>query len=100
MASNLEDLVRTAAQLRASGLGWRAIAATVRRKESTVKGWPRAFAHHWKKYYEQSVHEVREEACTEAIAMLRNNLRSDDLRAQSKAIELAIDSRKRRARAR
>ncbi|MCU0706069.1 MAG: hypothetical protein MUF18_19070 [Fimbriiglobus sp.] len=75
---SLARLVRLAAELRAAGNAWEKIAADVDRPVKVVREWPRRFPAQWRRAF--AIHERRmlAEATSEAVVVLRQQLRSKD----------------------
>ncbi|HEX3149957.1 MAG TPA: DUF1553 domain-containing protein [Gemmataceae bacterium] len=88
MSQNTITLLTQAAELRAVGHTWDAIARRVNRKARTVQKWPTRFSYEWAKVYRAVQLRHFEETSNEARAHLRALMRDDDKRVKHKAIEL------------
>jgi predicted transcriptional regulator len=66
-----------AAELRARGASWDAVAKEIGRTERTIRGWTRTFAAAWRKAVRDAGRQFAEEAA-ESVLTLRKQLRSED----------------------
>jgi hypothetical protein len=80
-----EKLLVRAAELRAAGLSWRAVARQVERSEITVQRWPWYYPVRWDAAYRQAEAELVDEAAAESVVVLRQMLRSEDVKVQQSA---------------
>jgi len=85
-------LMAEAAELRAAGASWDAVANAVRRKIDVCRRWPGQFPKIWSRLLAESIHQQRENAAGEAVTTLRQLLRSvdDKLRRDAAKALLAI----------
>jgi predicted metal-dependent phosphoesterase TrpH len=67
-----------AADLRAAGKSWEAVAAALRRVVATCRGWPNRYRPTWDRLYQAAERDHMTEARAEATALLRQQLRSED----------------------
>jgi hypothetical protein len=90
-----DDMLREAAEMRASGAAWEAIGAKLHRAESSVRRWPQAYPDRWNRFAAEAEHAVVVEAVAESVHVLRNLLRSQDEKIRRDAAralaELRID---------
>ena len=86
----LQALLAQAAELRAVGYTWPAIAKRVHRKARTCQQWPRRHAADWDCYYQAARLRRFEETSEEAHTRLHGLLRSEDEKVRLKAIDLWI----------
>lgn len=70
--------LRTAADLRAAGNAWEAVAAGVGLPAETVRRWPQRYPVRWRKALDASARRTLSEANAEAVTVLRTQLRSKD----------------------
>jgi hypothetical protein len=77
--------VETAAEMRAAGYSWAQIAATVRRSKETIRQWPRRYPAVWNRAAAETRRDLTLGAGGEALAALRDLLRSDDDRTRRNA---------------
>ena len=73
----LNDLTR-AAEMRANGIGWNAIARTLKCSPETCQSWPKRFPRTWDSLLGEANREVLHQARGEAIQALRQLLRSSN----------------------
>src|SRR6478752_9745744 len=88
MPRNLQSLLARAAELRAVGYTWPAIAKRVHRKARTCQQWPRRCAADWQFYYQAARLRRFEETSEEAHTRLHGLLRAEDEKVRLKAIDL------------
>ncbi len=77
--------VERAAELRAAGHSWEYVAREIERPYQTVYSWPRFYRDYWNGLIADARRAVAVESSTEARAVLRNMLRSDDEKMQRDA---------------
>src|SRR5262245_61732222 len=88
MSQNLKSLLATAAEMRAVGHPWDAVAKKVHRRAKTCRNWPLKFKDEWQALY-RAVEERRfEETSKEAHTYLIHLLRNDDPKVKLKAEEI------------
>jgi predicted Zn-dependent protease len=75
--SDILPLMKLAADLRAGGNSWDAIAVKVQREPRTCRGWPVRYPEVWRQLYDAAVDQFLEEAGDEATFYLRKLLRAD-----------------------
>jgi hypothetical protein len=88
-----DDLIAKAAELRASGSSWDAVAAGVSRASDTVRRWPALYPGPWQKAFRAAERQFVAEATAEAVLILRKHLRSDDEKISQDAAERLIQLR-------
>ena len=88
MSHNTRTLLTVAAELRAAGASWEAVASKVRRQPRTCKSWPNRFRDDWLDLYRDAQARRFQETSEEAHALLRNTMRSQDMKVRLKAIEI------------
>src|SRR5262245_1762409 len=97
------ELMARAADLRAAGASWEAVAKELGRKPDTVRGWPKAHPGDWERLLRRAEAEQIDTAGGEALTTLRRLSRSENERVRlSAAQQLArarSEERKRAARA-
>jgi hypothetical protein len=71
-------LMTLAADLRAAGNSWEAIAVKVLREPRTCRGWPVRYPEVWRRLYDEAVDQFLDEAGDEATFYLRKLLRATD----------------------
>src|SRR5262245_4555140 len=88
MSTNIKALLATAAEMRAVGHPWEAVARKVHRTAKTCRNWPVKFKADWEALY-RAVEERRfEETSKEAHSYLINLLRHEDPKVKLKAEEI------------
>ena len=88
MTDNTRHLLTVAAELRAGGYQWDAIAQRVEREASTCQKWPKRYKFEWNRLYHGAQQRRFEETNLEVHTHLRKMLRGDDLKAKTKVMEL------------
>jgi len=88
---HLFDLVVKAADLRARGVSWAAVAAKVGRKVDTVEEWPKRYADVWKQALAEGRLAAASETASEGGAVLRLLLRSNDEKIKRDAVRLSLE---------
>lgn len=73
-----DDLLNRAAELRAAGSTWEAVAAKIHRAADAVRKWPRDYADRWKIALREAERRLVCEAAAESVLVLRTLLRSED----------------------
>ena len=73
-----DDLLNRAAELRAAGGTWEAVAAKLHRSADAVRKWPRDYADRWKIAIREAERRLVCEAAAESVLVLRTLLRSED----------------------
>src|SRR5262249_49541177 len=76
----LMAMITVAADLRAVGASWAAVAEKVQRSPETCRTWPRLYPEAWRRLLAQAEDRLTEEAGGEARTYLRKLLRSEDER--------------------
>jgi hypothetical protein len=71
--------LKQAARARASGKSWTATATEVGRSVAVVSAWPERFPTEWQQCLQAARAEMQAEAECEAVAILRTQLRDDDV---------------------
>jgi len=80
-----EELLQRAAEMRANGATWDAVAKALKRSPDTVRGWPRLHAERWAAALEYAKAQTLEEASAETLHTLRHQLRSPDEKIANQA---------------
>lgn len=88
-----DELLAQAAELRASGASWEAVAGKVGRTERTVRQWPTTYARRWKKFLRIAEQQQLTDATAESVLTLRRQLRSPDEKAGREAATKLIQFR-------
>jgi hypothetical protein len=88
---HLFDLIVKAADLRARGVSWAAVAAKVGRKVMTVEEWPKRFPEVWKQAFAEARVASASETASEGGAVLRLLLRSQDEKIKRDAVRLSLE---------
>ncbi|HVK14601.1 MAG TPA: hypothetical protein VM597_38035 [Gemmataceae bacterium] len=88
---DLLPAVERAAELRAAGFAWKSVAEELDRPWKTVEKWPRLYPDFWADRLAAARAELRDGAADEAVAVLRNLLRSDDEKIQRDASRDLLD---------
>jgi hypothetical protein len=88
---HLFDLIVKAADLRARGVSWAAVAAKVGRKVMTVEEWPKRFPELWKQALAEARLASASETASEGGAVLRLLLRSQDEKIKRDAVRLSLE---------
>lgn len=88
-----DELLNRAAELRAGGAKWEAVAAALNRSAETVRKWPREYADRWKPALRDAERRLVCEAAAESVLVLRNLLRSDDEKVRRDAANSLTDLR-------
>jgi hypothetical protein len=88
---HLFDLIIKAADLRARGVSWAAVAAKVGRKVDTVEEWPKRFPEVWKQALAEARLASASETASEGGAVLRLLLRSQDEKIKRDAVRLSLE---------
>lgn len=79
------DVFRTAADLRAAGNAWEAVADAVSLPVAEVRAWPVQYPEWWRKALTAAGRRFLAEATNEAILQLRKQLRADDTKTVREA---------------
>ncbi len=88
-----DSLLNRAAELRAAGQAWEAVAEAVGRTVKTVRGWPEAYPEKWADLLRKAEARLVSEATAESVHTLRMQLRSDDEKASRDAAQKLISFR-------
>jgi hypothetical protein len=91
----LRPLVARAAELRAGGASWDAVAAKLRRSANTVSRWPSLYPDAWAAELRRAADRFAADAAAEAVLVLRSLLRSDDDKIKRDAGRLLLRLRPR-----
>ena len=73
-----DKLLAAAADLRAGGAGWAAVADAVGRKPESVRKWPTRYRKRWAAHVAAAGRRLAADAAAEGVHVLRRQLRSDD----------------------
>src|SRR5262245_51306548 len=90
MSKNLEILIAAAAELRAGGYSWEAIAEKLRRPLKTCQNWPNKQARLWAEYFRPAQLRLWEQMAMEARTRLHAFMRDADKKLSYKANELIM----------
>jgi hypothetical protein len=74
----LLPLVTTAAELKAAGASWAAVALRVGRSPDTVRRWPALYADAWRRLVGDAERQLLADVGAESVTTLRQMLRSED----------------------
>jgi hypothetical protein len=88
-----ESVLARAAELRAGGSSWEAVAEVVRRAADTVRQWPARYPDRWQAALHAAERRVAGEITAEAVIVLRRLLRSKNERVARDAARALIDLR-------
>ena len=88
MSQNLRTLLTVAAEMRAVGHPWAAVAAKVHRKVETCQKWPNRFRDDWADLFRTAQMKRFDETSNEAHSLLKCLMRDDDGKVRLKAIEV------------
>ena len=88
-----KDLLALAAEARAGGAAWDAVATKVGRAADTVRRWPTAYPAAWAAAFRAAERRLLAEATAESVHTLRKQLRSDDEKASRDAARNLIQFR-------
>lgn len=88
-----DDLLNRAAELRAAGGTWEAVAAKIHRAADAVRKWPRDYADRWKLALREAERRLVCEAAAESVLVLRTLLRSEDEKVSRDAARSLTDLR-------
>jgi hypothetical protein len=80
-----------AAELRAGGAGWPAVAKAVGRPADTVRKWPARYPELWAAYQGQAERRLAADAAAEGVHVLRRQLRSEDDKTSRDAAAKLLD---------
>lgn len=86
-------LIAAAAELRAGGASWDAVATQVGRSVETVRRWPVAYPAIWRKAARIAERQLLTDATAESVHTLRRQLRSEDDKASRDAAQKLIQFR-------
>jgi hypothetical protein len=88
-----DDLFARAAELRASGATWEAVAKEVHRVSRTVSGWPRKYADRWTAALLQAERRMAVQSDCESVLTLRKLLVSQDEKVRWHAAKCLVARR-------
>ncbi len=77
-SAELLERLRTAAELRAAGMGWDVVAARVGAKAGTCSRWPSRHRDLWRALMREALRLTAQDSAIEARATLRKVLRGED----------------------
>jgi hypothetical protein len=86
-------LIAKAAELRAAGSSWEAVAREVGRATETVRKWPAVFPDLWQPAFRDAKKAVVDEVTAESVLKLREQLRSEDEKIVRDAAQKLIQFR-------
>lgn len=98
MGSELMELLTLAAEMRAEGAGWDAIATKVRRSTDTVRRWPQRYPREWQRLFREAEERLVADASAESVLVLRKLLRDQDARVQRDVARVLVGARTARRR--
>src|SRR3954451_6429886 len=87
MSQNLKALLSTAAEMRAVGHSWEAIAKQVRRKAKTCRGWPSRYRAQWAPLYRDAQQRRFDQLATECQTHVLGLMRNEDPKVSQKACD-------------
>ena len=93
-----DDLLNRAAELRAGGAKWAAVAEELKKAVDTVCAWPRKYPARWKSALEAAERRTLSEASAESVHVLRTQLRSKDEKVARDAAKSLTDLQLRRTK--
>ncbi len=96
LSPEMARLLADAADLRAAGNSWDAVADRLGRSPDTCRRWPARYPAAWTDLYHRAERRQAEEARAEATAILRTQLRAKDDKAQRDAAKALLTSARRR----
>ncbi len=88
-----DAVLARAAELRAGGSNWEAVAAKLNRSAETVRKWPALHPERWQAALHQAERRLVAEASAESVLILRQLLRSDDEKVRRDAAEFLVELR-------
>ncbi len=91
-------LCERAAEMKAAGSSWEAIATALQRTVQTVKKWPRVYANEWQELFGQFEKQFVDEAAAESVLALRKQLRIEKSTLSVQAADKLIRYRISRAK--
>jgi transcriptional regulator with XRE-family HTH domain len=86
-------VLRKAADLRAAGNAWEAVADAVGLSPGAVRRWPQKYPAPWRAALEEATRRTLAEATAEAVTMLRRQLRSPNEKAVREAAQQLVQIR-------
>ena len=86
-----DELLNRAAELRASGAKWNAVAEVLKRSTETVSAWPRRYPDRWRAALKEAESRTLCEASAESVLVLRTLLRSTDEKVARDAAKAITD---------
>ena len=97
-SERMQRALERAAEMKAAGSSWEAIAIALQRTVQTVKKWPRVYANEWQVMFGQFEKQFVDEAAAESVLALRKQLRIEkstlSVRAADKLIRYRISRAK------
>jgi HEAT repeat protein len=88
-----DSVLARAAELRAGGASWEAVAARLNRSAESVGKWPGQHPDRWQAALRAAERRLAIEATAEAVLILRQLLRSEDEKVRRDAAKALIDLR-------
>ena len=88
MSRNLHDLIAVAAEMRAVGYAWEAVADKVHRKPETCQKWPARHAAEWERVYRAAQLKRFDDLHNEVGYHLNQLLRDGDKKVKAEAIKV------------
>jgi len=88
MSQNLQALLTTAAEMRAVGHPWEAIAEKVGRRVQTCRAWPIRFRSQWERLYREAQEKRFEQTANECHTYLVNLCRDKDPKVRERGLAL------------
>lgn len=85
-----DSALARAAELRAAGSSWEAVAAALNRSADTVRRWPSLYPARWRAALRDAERRLVSEAGAESVLVLRQLLRSDDEKVRRDAARFLI----------
>jgi hypothetical protein len=94
-SAKLARLLAEAAEHRARGASWELVAAKVGRHPATCRRWPSLYPEVWRRHLQAAERQLLAEASAEAMAMMRQLLRSEDEKVRRDAACALVTLRQR-----
>ena len=96
ISERMQRVLERAAEMKAAGSSWEAIANALQRKVQTAKKWSRVYANEWQELFGKFEKQFVDEAAAESVLALRKQLRIEkstlSVQAADKLIRYRIPS--------
>ena len=90
ISERMQRVLERAAEMKAAGSSWEAIANALQRKVQTAKKWSRVYANAWQELFGKFEKQFLDEAAAESVLALRRQLRADEATVSIRAAEKLI----------